>query len=115
MGLLWDLLRDLMIQQQTRCYKVIITGWSIHKNEFQGYDIYIEEFVTGPEGCCKRLVETRKFDLADLIRNFEIRSEPFGLRFKRWLSAISFEFELCNQTFNVTGIDKEKPIFSRIR
>ena len=98
-----------------RSYRVVIVGRSIFKNEFQGHDLYVEEFVSGPEGCCKWLIGTRKVDLSDVMSSFKISSEPFGLRLKRWLSTRSFELEFCNQEFCVTDIDKRKLMFHRVK
>ncbi len=95
-----------------RSYRVVIVGRSIFKNEFQGSDIYIEEFISGPEGCCKRLIETRKVDLYELMRTLKIEGEPFGLWFKCWLSPRSFEFVLCNKKLQVIDIDKKSPTFT---
>jgi len=73
-----------------RSYRIIIVGRSVLKNEFQGNNVYFEEFISGPEGCCKRLVRSRKVDLFGLLSAFKISSEALRTGIPRDLSSLNY-------------------------
>lgn len=87
---------------QGRAYRVAILVSEIYNT------VYLEEVAFGSEGCCKKLLRSRRFDLKGFAEAYGFTGELSGFEFVRWQSPTSFVFRYHERNFIMSAINKAK-------
>ncbi len=93
---------NVTFQVNRRAYRVVVLNDEIYTI------VFIEETISGDEGCCVRIASIRKLDLDQIYKKFGIFGEISSFKFIKWQSATSFEFSIHKRRFLLTDIDKKQ-------
>ena len=86
---------------QGRAYRVVVLTSDIYNT------VYFEEVALGREGCCKKVLQVRKFDLEAFASKYGLKGELAGFEFARWLGPTSFVFTFGDRGFVVSELNKQ--------
>jgi hypothetical protein len=82
-------------------YRIVVTRSEIYNT------VYIEKVTFGEEGCCAKVVSTRKFNLEQFAESFDIKGELAGFEFHAWINPTVFKFKMHDRIFKVSDISKD--------
>ncbi|WP_295682668.1 hypothetical protein [uncultured Nevskia sp.] len=81
---------------QAQTLRVVVYRSEIYQS------VVIETLTTGFESCCRKVVQTRSFDLETFANRFGFKGEVSGFVFTGWLSPQSFQFTYQSKPFHAT-------------
>jgi hypothetical protein len=100
--------KDETAKVQGRAFRVVVLTSEIYNT------IYLEEITLGREGCCKRLIKIRKFNLEIFAKGFGFIGELSGFEVIRWVTPTSFEFRFQERSFMMSEINRPRVKVKRL-
>ena len=89
--------------------RVVVTTSEIYSS------VYFDKITFGEEGCCAKVVSTRKMNLEEFARIFSLQGELAGFEFVSWMTSSSFRFKMHNRLFELTELNKDKVLIKEIK